>query len=103
MLRKVWLICLACLLLCACGDVEVAKGYARSYASDLGYSVIGVACTGTDSDGDGYISCTVRVKDDEPLILQCASGSAASFTAGCKAVQTFKVKGGAAFAPAVTQ
>lgn len=72
-------------LLLGCGDVEKAKAAARTYATDLGYKVVGVACTGTDTDGDGYMGCSVRVEgSDAPIALECESGGFGSFTQGCK-------------------
>lgn len=74
----------AYLLVAGCGNPEVAKRAARQYATDLGYKVVGVACTSTDTDGDGYVSCSVRVEGKaDPLALECTRGEA-TFTDGCK-------------------
>lgn len=82
--RNVVLFFAAALLLGACGNVEIAKTNARKYADELGYKVVGVACTSTDSDGDGYVSCSVRVDDRaDPLALECTRGDF-TFTDGCK-------------------
>lgn len=71
-------------LLVGCGNPEVAKQAARRYATDLGYKVSGVACTSTDTDGDGYVSCSVRVDDrEDPLALECTRGEL-TLTDGCK-------------------
>lgn len=80
-MRKFFLVAL---ILTACGDPEVAKAAARQYARDLGYKVVGVSCAGTDSDHDGYVSCSLRVEgNDEPLLLECTRGEW-TFTSGCK-------------------
>ena len=41
--------------------------------------------TGRDTDGDGYISCTVFRQNAEPLFIECASTLSAS--SGCRAQQ----------------
>lgn len=75
---------LVTLALLACGNVKSAKQSARRYADDLGYKVVGVACTSVDTDGDGYVSCSVRVEGrEDPLALECSRGDW-SFTEGCK-------------------
>lgn len=72
------------MLLVGCGDVEQAKSYARTYATEMGYTVVGVSCTGTDSDGDGYVSCGVRVEGlSQPISLECSRGEW-TFNTGCK-------------------
>lgn len=76
------------------GDPEAAKASARAYAKDLGYDVAGVSCTGVDSDGDGYVSCTVRLSNPDPsghslLALECSRGEA-TFTSGCKVAPLVK-------------
>jgi hypothetical protein len=80
--------------LVGCGDIEHAKASARSYARDLGYTAVGVSCTGTDSDGDGYVACSVRVEgQDAPIALECSHGDF-TFTEGCKLAPTYKMMGG---------
>jgi hypothetical protein len=80
--------------LVGCGDIEHAKSEARSYAGDLGYTVVGVSCTGTAFDGDGYVACAVRVEgEDAPMALECSRGDF-TFAEGCKLVPAFKMMGG---------
>ena len=43
-------------------------------AEKLGWELKGVACTGSDSDADGYISCTVALTDGSERALEWASG-----------------------------
>ena len=76
---------LSLVLLSGCfGDPEAAKSAARAYAKDMGYEVVGVSCTGTDTDGDGYVSCTLQVKGhQDPIALECTRGEF-TFTSGCK-------------------
>ena len=69
----------ALLVLSACsgewqGSAEHAEQEARTHAEKLGWELKGVACTGSDSDADGYISCTVALTDGSERALECASG-----------------------------
>lgn len=70
---------------------------ARQFAKDLNLPVQGVTCAQADSDGDGYVTCTVALdrttNDGDKLIsLQCAapggmgtdSQGCAVATSGCK-------------------
>lgn len=62
-------------------DPEGSKNNAMGYAKELGYNPLGAACSSADSDGDGYVSCTVRLGDGEPpLALECQW----LFGEGCK-------------------
>jgi flagellar basal body-associated protein FliL len=65
------------------GSSEAAKAEARRHAQELGWDVQGIACTGIDSDGDGYIACTVVLQDGSERNLECASGGI-TWTSGCK-------------------
>lgn len=58
---------------------------ARAWGTKMGITFDAVSCAGTDSDGDGYVSCDARVHGDklEVLSLQCAS-SYSWTTEGCK-------------------
>lgn len=71
------------------GSGEHAEQEARTHAQKLGWKVTGVACTGTDSDGDGYISCTVALEDGSERALECASGGFDRIQ-GCKAAPLIK-------------
>jgi prepilin-type N-terminal cleavage/methylation domain-containing protein len=81
---------IAALILSAggCGSPAKAKDNARAFCSDLGYSVTGISCAETDSDGDGYISCSVLAEDkagaEVRLQLECSGGSPWRRTGGCK-------------------
>jgi hypothetical protein len=72
-----------------CGvDSEKTKAQARQFVGELGYAeIIGVSCSTHDSDGDGYISCSVRVKDAdkvEMLAIECAGGLHGFYKSGCR-------------------
>lgn len=63
-------------------EAELRDYLAKMYADK---QVPGQDCVGRDTDGDGYVSCTARVKGatgpEETLVLECASGFTNS---GCK-------------------
>lgn len=78
-------------LLAGCSLAPVdASPEARRWATDLGYNVQGVSCAGRDSDADGYVSCTVKPVDQDPVSIECNY----VFGGGCKIVQanTLKVR-----------
>jgi len=77
---------------CMTEDVSILENEAAVFANKLGFSVEGVSCMNQDTDGDGYVSCTVRVSSkDTPgaqtLILGCAS-TRSWFLSGCKRLVT---------------
>jgi len=61
------LLALAAILGTACADDSEASSYLGDYIQKFypGAEVIASECQNKDSDGDGYVSCTVRLK--EPL------------------------------------
>lgn len=48
---------------------------------------LGVSCVERDSDGDGYVSCTIFRKGKDPIALECAYGGFWSAGPGCKMAQ----------------
>lgn len=42
---------------------STAQRNARSWCHDMGLDCTGVSCSGADSDGDGYTSCSVATHD----------------------------------------
>ena len=64
----------ACCVLSSCIEVDEKQSRveAARYATQLGYEVLGTACSGMDQDADGYVFCSVRVKEIQaPLALEC--------------------------------
>lgn len=56
---------------------------ARSFAVGLDYRVRAVVCMNSDLDGDGYVSCAVRVEErTEPFAIECAFQF--SMKSGCR-------------------
>jgi len=61
------------------GDVQVdATQQAKAYAAGMGYQDPRVQCVSWDSDGDGYVSCTVSFTQPNGTIgkdaVECAAG-----------------------------
>ena len=57
------------------------SGDAREWATEMGYVVQGVRCMDYDTDGDGYISCSVKTSESL-LAIECAKGF--SMNNGCR-------------------
>lgn len=60
-----------------------AQENAESWAKDLELDVEHVKCNGIDSDGDGYVSCTFKLKDGRIENYECSSSYLYD---GCKAI-----------------
>jgi prepilin-type N-terminal cleavage/methylation domain-containing protein len=64
-------------------DAGVANEGARNWATSMGYENAAVNCVQQDTDGDGYVSCTVRDKATDKLIpIECAA--AFNLNSGCR-------------------
>lgn len=81
---------------CSMGSADHAEAAAQAHAGKLGWKVKGIACAGTDTDGDGYISCTVGLGNGDERNLECESGGSLSRASGCKQAPLIKqnVSGG---------
>jgi predicted sulfurtransferase len=68
-------------------DERIAESELHDYLAKMyrDKEVLGEDCVGRDTDGDGYVSCTARVKGkdgpEETLALECASEL---LNSGCK-------------------
>ncbi len=68
-------------------DERIAESELREYVAKMyaDKTVLGQDCVGRDTDGDGYVSCTARVKGkdgpEETLALECTSQV---LNSGCK-------------------
>lgn len=51
---------------------SVAEEEAREWATELNLEVDAVTCREKDTDGDGYVSCTIKTKDGKLLERECA-------------------------------
>jgi hypothetical protein len=94
------LLCLACAaapLLKGCGYHEhqqaTATHEAQQWAAAMGYEPMGIVCADRDSDGDGYVSCALRVAGaEQPVQIECAG--ALNFASGCR-IPKIRLNGGA--------
>lgn len=50
---------------------EAAERSAKAYAEDVLPGYVGVSCVNKDTDGDSYVSCTVKDKDGSIVPLEC--------------------------------
>lgn len=69
---------------CVVDKEQAAEREAASWISKLGADdVIKVVCNGTDSDDDGYVSCTLVYKGGAREQVECACGPLPWHT-GCR-------------------
>lgn len=77
---------------CAPVDQQHAEGEARAWAQRMGVRVKAVECVRLDSDGDGYVSCSVAQELPsgavEPLGLECATSL--TLNDGCRMMKGFQ-------------
>jgi prepilin-type N-terminal cleavage/methylation domain-containing protein len=69
------------------GSQGTAESEARKYGTSLGLEVKGVSCTNRDTDGDGYVSCSISYTDNGKISImpvECASRWQIN-NSGCKA------------------
>jgi len=59
-----------------------AESQAATYAKEMDYDVKATSCVRQDTDGDGYVSCTIRLADDTTLNVECAG--AYNLNSGCR-------------------
>lgn len=55
---------------------------AREYAASLKLELEAVSCVKQDTDGDGYVSCTLKLADGEMKQVECAG--AMNLNIGCR-------------------
>lgn len=67
---------------------DKARSEAASWTKEMGIKDATVSCVNLDSDGDGYVSCTVN-NNGQLIPLECAR--AYSFQSGCR-VQKLQIK-----------
>jgi hypothetical protein len=70
---------------CSHADADKAKREAQDFMQHID-GATSVECNDTDSDGDGYVSCTVFRKGDDPLPISCGAEKwcVANCATGCK-------------------
>lgn len=84
-MKKLGFIIPALMVLAGCAyelkEVEALRAgkAAQQYAATFQQTF--VSCSGQDSTSDGYVSCTLKDKDNNPVTIEC---SYATSEAGCK-------------------
>jgi hypothetical protein len=70
---------------CARVDIDEVRHEASDYARNLP-GTTNVVCADADSDGDGYVSCTVFRGSGDPIAIQCGAERYCLFNCahGCK-------------------
>jgi hypothetical protein len=61
---------------------STAKSTAAHYAKELGIEVRALTCAKMDSDGDGYVSCTIMPTEGPPMMVECTG--AWTYNEGCR-------------------
>src|SRR5688572_29258786 len=61
---------------------KAAEEYAMEFAKKMGEVITAVTCVNSDTDGDGYVSCTIFRKERDPFGVECAG--AWTLNEGCK-------------------
>lgn len=62
-------------------DKRAAEKSAQVWASEIGIELKGVSCVKVDSDGDGYVSCSVR---DASRVYQIECAGLMTINSGCR-------------------
>ena len=75
-------------------DNASALSQSRAWAHDMGLEVQGVSCAAYDTDGNGYVSCSLASKrpdgTTEIIPIECASRF--SMNSGCRAARVLPVR-----------
>lgn len=75
-------------------DEQAAEKSAIEYSQNIEGATGKVSCTADDSDGDGYVSCSIFVKGESPVNVQCgAEKYCFNCARGCKYVEQYKYSG----------
>lgn len=74
------------LMNCSGLNKDTATKEATEWAKEVGIENANVSCVNSDTDSDGYISCTIAYKDDKGDLkvkaIECASKL--SWNSGCR-------------------
>jgi len=78
------LVCFS-LAFAGCRDHKAqAEKQAHTFAQQLGLEVERIVCVNQDSDRDGYVSCTFKLKDGETTAFECVGDVWMSSKEGCR-------------------
>lgn len=76
--------CIVALKMCEIDLKVKAEKQAREWVTDMGFSKDAhVSCVNRDTDGDGYVSCTIK-QGDNLTFIECV-GSDYTWNEGCRA------------------
>jgi hypothetical protein len=92
---KTIFVVVAALALVACSKTDPAEAEraATEYAKKVKDSTGEVSCTQKDTDGDGYVTCTVFMVSGEDRSVECgAERFCLDCARGCKQVETVKYR-----------
>ena len=81
---------------CSNTDAKAAEAAAAQYAQKVKGATGDVSCTQKDSDGDGYVTCTIFMAEGENQSVERGSEKHCVFSdcaRGCKIVDTVKYTG----------
>jgi predicted GNAT superfamily acetyltransferase len=77
--------------LLACNSNKIPpEEAAKKFMADLDFGKAGASCTQSDTNNDGYVTCTVsldRGSDLTPLLVTISCAPIGAPTGGCKAAQ----------------
>jgi len=94
MKKLIMIVALATLAACQRTDKAAADASAKEFIKNID-GAKSVVCADTDTDGDGYVSCTVFLQGNaEPMQIQCGSQTYCFNCArGCKYEPAMKLRG----------
>lgn len=93
MSKLIMIVSLLTLVSCQRTDKAAADAAAKEYIKNID-GAKSVVCADTDSDGDGYVSCSVFFAGDrEPMQIQCGSEAyCINCARGCKYEPSMKIR-----------
>lgn len=71
---------------CVTGQSDKLTSTAQAFGASMGLKVQHANCVDRDSDGDGYVSCTLSVadKDGSTRLMPVECATSYSFNTGCR-------------------
>lgn len=68
------------------GHKDSAQASLVQYGTEMGYEIVSSSCVNKDTDGDGYVSCTAKLKSGEVLNVECVGwqGTSCVKNEGCR-------------------
>lgn len=93
MTKYVLTISFLAIIACNRTDKAAADAAAKEFITHID-GAQSVLCAETDTDGDGYVSCTVFMKGEEPMQIQCGSETyCINCARGCKYEPALRLRG----------